>query len=264
MTTPPAPPTIFSPTRRLARRQRSAALRGQAQRFAHGAPAYLLDDMVEDVIERLAFVRHQPTRALVVGDWTGTLAQHLAAQGAQVMVADPAGLGGALRLDEEAPYPQGEFDLIASLGCLDSVNDLPGALLHMRHALAKGGMAIASLMGAGCLPTLRAIMLAADADRPAARMHPMVDVRAGAQLLQRAGWADPVADSRSLSVRFGTLQGLVGDCRAQGLGSVLAEAGPALGKAAWARAQAAFAGEADPQGRVTECFEIITLSGWRR
>ena len=60
-----------------------------------------------------------------------------------------------------------------------------------------GGLAIASFMGAGSLPVLRRIMQAADGHRPAARVHPMVDVRAGAQLMQRAGWSDPVADGRT-------------------------------------------------------------------
>ena len=49
---------------------------------------------------------------------------------------------------------------------------------------------------------LRAVMLAADGERPAARMHPMVDVRSGAQLLQRCGYADPVANTRGLDVRL--------------------------------------------------------------
>ena len=136
------------------------------------------------------------------------------------------------------------------------MNDLPGALIHLRGALAPGGLLIAQFMGAGCLPHLRAAMLAADADRPAPRLHPMVDVRAGGQLLQRAGLADPVIDYRTLSVSFGSFDRLIGDLRAQGLSNVLASPGPALGKAALARARAAFG-----DGRVTERFEILSLSG---
>ena len=93
---------------------------------------------------------------------------------------------------------------------------------------------IASFIGAGSLPALRAAMLVADGDRPAPRLHPQVDVRAGGQLLQRAGFADPVVDSRGLDVRFSSLERLVGDLRAQGLGNVLARSGPPLGKAALA------------------------------
>jgi len=61
------------------------------------------------------------------------------------------------------------------------------------------------------------------------------DVRAGGQLLQRAGWADPVIDSRRLDVRFGSLGRLVGDLREQGLGNVLANPGPPLSRSALSR-----------------------------
>jgi SAM-dependent methyltransferase len=245
-----APPTIFSPARRTAARRRIAGL----QRGPDPA-RFVIEDIVEDMLERLAFFRHAPTRALVVGDWTGSLAEALRAGGAEVIEAEP-GDG----FDEERPYPFAGFDFIASVATLDTVNDLPGALIHIRKALAPGGRAIASFVGAGSLPALRRIMLAADGERPAARAHPMVDVRAGAQLLQRAGWADPVADGRTLKVAYRSLDRLVADLRAQGLGNVLASHA-ALGKTGLERARVAFAAEADEQGRVVETFEILTLSG---
>ena len=246
MAATPAPPRIFSPDRRRAVRARALALR-----HAPDAARYVLDDMVDDVADRLAFLRHVPSRSLVIGDWTGQLARQLPGD---VEQADPAS-----GFDDEAPLPFGGFDFIACLGTLDTVNDLPGALIHLRAALAPGGLLIAQFMGAGCLPHLRAAMLAADGERPAPRLHPMVDVRAGGQLLQRAGLADPVTDGRSLSVSFGSFARLIADLRAQGLSNVLANPGPPLGKAALARARAAFG-----DGRVTERFEILSLSGWRR
>ncbi|MFN3516621.1 MAG: class I SAM-dependent methyltransferase [Novosphingobium sp.] len=242
----PEPPQIFAPARRLAARRRALALQRRP-----GAARYLLDDMVDDVLERLSFLRHQPATALVIGDWTGTLAAALRAQGCAVTEAEPA--AGFV---EEAPYPTTGFDLIASLGTLDTVNDLPGALIHIRSALAPGGLAIASFSGAGSLPALREAMLAADGDRPAPRLHPAVDVRAGGQLLQRAGWANPVIDSRSLKVRYSSFFSLLADLRGQGLSNCLARRGPVPGKAALARAEEKFAAP-----RV-ETFEILTLSGW--
>lgn len=252
-TAPPAPPRIFSPTRRIAARRRALALQQ-----APDAPHYLIDDMVEDVEERLSFLRFAPKRALIVGDWTGSLAGSLAARGVEVIEADPA-----TGFDEERPYPFEGFDLIASLGTLDTVNDLPGALIHARRALAQGGMLIASFLSSGSLPRLRDIMLAADGDRPAARIHPMVDVRAGGQLLQRTLFADPVIDQRPLNVSFRSLDRLIGDLRAQAQGGVLVDPGPPLNKAALARANAAFA-EAGENGRTLETFEILTLSGWKK
>ena len=248
------PPLIFAPARRLAARHRRAVLQAWPD-----APCYVMADMVDDVIDRLGFLRHTPRRALMIGEWTGTLAPQLQDQGAEVVAVDPAE-GFA----EERPFPFGAFDFIASLGTLDTVNDLPGALIHLRSALAPGGLMIASFPGAGSLPVLREAMRLADSNRPAPRIHPQVDVRAGGQLLQRAGFADPVVDYRSLAVRFGSLDALVADLRAQGLGNVLARPGPPLGRSQLDAAREAFAAGADADGRISERFEILTLSGWNR
>ena len=239
------PPQIFSSKRRLAVRRRALTRQRRPD-----AARYLLGDMVEDVIERLAFLRHVPQRALVIGDWSRVLAAQL---GPGTVSVDPAD-GFA----EELPFPDSGFDFIASLGTLDTVNDLPGALIHIRNALAPGGLAIASFVGAGSLPALRAAMLVADGERPAPRLHPAVDVRAGGQLLQRAGWADPVVDGRSLEVRFSSLGSMIGDLRAQGLSNVLARPGLALSRAQYSIVKEQFGG-----GTVDQ-FEILTLSGWRR
>ena len=243
----PAPPVIFAPQRRLAGRRRML----HAQRDA-AAPRYLLDDMVSDVIERIAFLRHTPRRVLAIGD-LGEIGARLASADCEVTGLDPAA-----RFDQEAPFPVAGFDTVISLGTLDTANDLPGALIHLRNALAPGGLVLASLVGAGSLPHLRAAMLAADGDRPAARLHPAVDVRGGGQLLQRAGWDDPVVDSRSLSVRYSGLSRLIADLRAQGLSNCLARAGTPLTRAQLAVASAAFGAS------TIETFEILTLTGWRR
>lgn len=242
----PAPPVIFAPARRLAVRRRML----QAQRAAN-APRYLLDDMIADVIERLAFLRHTPRRVLAIGD-LGTIAAALASPECAVTSLDPA------QFDQEAPFPRTGFDLVVSLGTLDTANDLPGALIHLRNALNPGGLVLASFVGAGSLPHLRAAMLAADGERPAPRLHPAVDVRGGGQLLQRAGWSDPVVDSRSLPVRYSSLANLVADLRAQGLSNCLARSGPPL-----TRAQLAVANQSFGSATV-DTFEILTLTGWHK
>jgi hypothetical protein len=248
--TAPAIPTIFSPVRRtlrLARARQRAARPGSAR--------FLIDDMIEDTLERLAFLRHQPAHALVLGDPTATLAPMLRAGGA--VVSEPA------TLDLEAPFPVGGHDLIVVIGLLDAINDLPGALIHLRAALAPGGLAMAHFIGGQSLPALRAAMIAAEPERPAARLHPLVDPRAAPALLQRAGWKDPVVDTHTLAVRYSALGRLVADLRDQGLGNALAKPAAPLGKAALARARAAFAARADADGKTTETFEIVTLTGRR-
>lgn len=221
------------------------------------AARFLSQDAADDLLDRLSFLRHPVRKALVMGDLSGELGAGLAAQGIEVIRRSPPETG------LENPWPDTGFDLIAALFVLDTVNDLPGALIHMRNALAPGGLAFAVFAGAGSLPALRAAMLAADGDRPAPRLHPQVDVRAGGQLLQRAGFSSPVIDSRSLTVRYGALSRLVADLRAQGIANQLSDPGPPLGRAALARANSAFFAQADAEGRVSETFEVLTLSGWR-
>jgi len=246
----PAIPVIFSPARRAMRLERA-----QRRQLRPDAARFLAEDMIEDTLERLAFLRHQPSRALALGDGSGELARHLNLAGATVQSPE--------NLDLEQPYPLTGFDLVVVVGLLDAVNDLPGALIHLRGALAPGGLVIAHFVGGQSLPALRAAMLAAEPDRPAARIHPLVDPRAAPGLLQRAGWKDPVVDTHTLTVRYPALDRLVADLRDCGLGNALAKPAAPLGKSALARARAAFAARAEPDGKTPETFEIITLTGRR-
>lgn len=246
----PAIPTIFSPHRRAMRLARTLARASQP-----GAARFIAEDVIEDTLERLAFLRKDVAKALVVGEWTGTLAAALRAQGSDV--ASPEAL------DLEAPHPIGGYDLIVVLGLLDAVNDLPGALIHLRAALTPDGLMMVHFIGGQSLPALRAAMFAAEPERPAARIHPLVDPRAAQGLLQRAGWKDPVVDTHTLTVRYSSLDRLVADLRDQGLGNALAKPAAPLGKAAIALARSAFAARADTDGKTPETFEIVTLTGRR-
>ncbi|MEO0871611.1 MAG: methyltransferase [Pseudomonadota bacterium] len=237
-------PRIFSPMRRQRREARALARRDRPD-----AARFVADEMAEDMLERLAFVRHAPDRPLLIGMVPPALANHFGTAPAAI--------------DPEVPYPDTGFDFIGVLGQLDAVNDLPGALIHIRNALTPGGLAIVSFLGGASLLRLRAAMLAAEPERPAARMHPLVDPRAAPGLLQRAGWKDPVVDTHALKVRYSSLDRLVHDLRDQGLGSALADQPPPLSRAAFERACAAFLEHAEADGKVTETFEIVTLTGRR-
>ncbi|HSG55240.1 MAG TPA: methyltransferase domain-containing protein [Paracoccaceae bacterium] len=244
-----AVPQIFNPSRRAARVLRH-------QRLALGDPAgqFLRAHLADDVLDRLDFMQFAAGKALVHGDAPGFLRGPLAERGFAVQ---------ADLLDEELPYPAGGFDLITSLCQLDTVNDLPGALIHVRNALAPGGLFIGCFTGAGSLPALRQILLAADAERPAARIHPQIDNLAASGLMGRAGFARQVVDGHRLTVTYRSFDRLVEDLRAQGLTNVLADPPPPLTRPALARARAEFAALADDQGRVSETLELLTLTGWR-
>lgn len=250
LTAPPPPPLIFSRTRQCA-----AFARAINRQRRSDAARFLFEDMREEVKERLSFMRFEPQEVLVIGDPTGLLAEVMPAPAALTHL--PAG-----QWVGERPLNAGSFDLILHDTSLAAINDLPGALLHLRLALKPGGLFIASIVGAGSLPALRAAMLAAEPERPHPRLHPQIDNRTASGLLQRAGFAQQVVDSHTLTVRYSALPTLVSDLRDQGVGNVLAERSPPLGREAYLRAQEAFRRDADPDGRISERFEIITLTAW--
>lgn len=239
-------PTIFSDDRRRLRHERALARQQRP-----GAARWLIETMAEDVIERLAFVRWQGETALISG------------LGGDIVAAALDKVPASGPVDFTLPIAGGPYDLIVSLGELDTINDLPGALIHLRHALAPGGLLIAEMLGAGSAPRLRAAMLAADGDRPAARVHPQIESRALSGLLGRAGFQRQVVDEHSVDVRYTTVRRLLDDIRDQGMSSVLSDQALMLDRVGHQRAVAAFAAHADADGRTSERFEILTLTAWK-
>lgn len=223
--------------------------------------------MAQDILDRLGDVTRAFSNALVIGCPDRRLPDALLALGCAVTCADPGAIwarqaGGDQIREEALPYQAGSFDLILCCGTLDAVNDLPGALIGMNRLLTPDGLLLTAFIGAGSLPKLRAALLAADGDRPAQRLHPQVDVRALGDLLARAGFTMPVADSETLDVRYASLFGLLADLRGMGAAQCLASPPPPLTREALARAADRFAQEADSDGRVTERFVILHGSGW--
>ncbi|MES2753174.1 MAG: methyltransferase domain-containing protein, partial [Pseudomonadota bacterium] len=181
-----------------------------------------------------------------------------------IVRCDPGGAfaaaAGGIQADEDAlPFTAAGFDLVVAAGTLDTVNDLPGALTLVRRALRPDGLFLGAFAGAGSLPRLRAAFRAADPG--AARLHPQIDVRAAGDLLLRAGFALPVADTEALEARYADLFALIADLRGMAATSVLVGRTP-LTRTTLAAAAAAFAAQADPDGRVSERFEVIFLTGW--
>jgi len=244
--------------RRL-RRDRSAV------RFAEAD--YLHRLAADELIERLDFVKRDFRRALDLGCAGGYLTGRLRERGLDVTACDSGGAfaraAGGVQADEDRlPFADGAFDLVVSVGALDTVNDLPGALLLARRALKPDGLFLGAFAGAGSLARLRRAMLAADAvgGGAAPRVHPQIDVRAAGDLLTRTGFALPVVDSQPVDVRFRSLMDLVRDLRAMGATNILAaRSRPPLGRRALAAAIADFDTVGD---KTTERFEILHLLGW--
>lgn len=256
MSPPPAP--LFSAARLRAQRDRLATLPPDAD--------FLAPIIAESLLDRLAMVTRSFPRALLIGGHDTSLAAHLRTAGSEVTILEAgprlAAATGALAGEADAiDLPFASFDLILWPGGLDSVNDVPGALVRLRALLAPDGLLLGSFVGDGSLAKLRRAVMA-DGVRSIARLHPQIDLAAMGNLLQRTGFTLPVVDVEALSVRYADWFALVRDLRAAGLASRLAAAPPPLTREEVARIALAFAAQADPDGRIAEAFRLIHFSGW--
>ncbi|WNO52665.1 class I SAM-dependent methyltransferase [Stakelama saccharophila] len=248
-------PEIFDRTARRLHRDRAAGQFASAD-FLHRF-------MMEGLTERLAGVKRTFRDMLDLGCWDAGFPPP---SSATVVRADPgrsfAKVAGGVQCDEDRlPFADEAFDLVVSVGVLDQINDLPGALRLIRRVLRPDGLFLGAFLGAGTLPALRAALRAAQRDQPVARMHPQIDVRSAGDLLARAGFALPVADTESLSVRYGSLFDLLRDLRGMAATNSLRER-HLLRRSELAAAAQAFAAQTDESGRTAERFEIVYCTGW--
>lgn len=159
-----------------------------------------------------------------------------------------------------------DFDLAISLYTLQSLNDLPGALIQIRRALKPDGLFLAAIFGGATLRELRESFLLAESETlggTSPHVAPFADVRDIGGLLQRAGFTLPVADVERLVVRYSSFPGLVADLRAHGQTNVLAARRKSfLGRRTFASLIAHYRARTDADGKFNATFETLYLTGW--
>ncbi|MBN9544104.1 MAG: methyltransferase domain-containing protein [Alphaproteobacteria bacterium] len=160
----------------------------------------------------------------------------------------------------------GPFDLAVSLYSLQAINDLPGALVQIRRALKPDGLFLAALFGGETLRELRESFAIAESDISGGispRVSPFADVRDMGALLQRAGFALPVADVERLQVRYRDFGSLARDLRAHGQGNALAgRQRRFLGRRLLNALIAHYSAHHAQGGKLNATFETIYLTGW--
>jgi SAM-dependent methyltransferase len=244
-------PQLFDRTARRARRDRAGLAGG------------IIDELIsEELLDRLDSVSRTFTAPLLIGASAPMLAG-LAARGLNPIILDAAPLravaaGGIAGEEDSLPFPAASFDLVIAAGTLDTVADLPGALILARRVLKPDGLFLGCMVGSPSLPMLRQAL--ATADPAVRRLHPQVDPRAGGDLLSRAGFALPVADSTALNLSYRSLDSLIADLRASAASNVLAERQP-FTRRTYENARTAFAELGDDE-RTVETITLLTLTGW--
>lgn len=214
---------------------------------------FLHEDAVLEVKERLIEVNRRFTAPVIVAGvpqpWQGLA-------GAEVVLDD-----------DLLPLEPAAHDLVIHALSLHWANDPVGQLIQCRRALLPDGLFLGLMFGGQTLAELRACLAQAETEVTGGlspRVLPMGEIRDLGGLLQRAGFALPVADSLTRTVLYRDLAHLMHDLRAMGEGNALAaRLRHPTRRAVFDRAGQIYREQhARPDGRLPATFEIITLTGW--
>lgn len=213
-----ATPAVFD--RKLLRLRRDRAAKDI------GAFDFLLRDVAGRLGERLEMVKRAFPVMLELGGH-GVMAQALQKRaGTETVITSDISRGmaaqagmGVVADEEFLPFAPNSLDAVISNLSLHWANDLPGALLQLRHALKPDGLFMAAVLGGETLRELRDSLMAAEltvTGGASPRVSPFIDLRDMGALLQRAGFALPVVDSDIITVDYSSPLKLMQDLRGMG------------------------------------------------
>lgn len=262
-------PRLFQTGLLAARRDRGARMG-----FANGAD-FVHRAVAEEIALRLSEVARQFEAAALIGsggrlqaDAIRQATGHVPASVLELAPsrAEALGIEPVQTLDPLALAP-GAHDLIVSALELHWQNDPVGQLIQMRRALRPDGLMLAALFGGETLIELRTALAEAEvavSGGLSPRIAPMADVATLGALLQRAGFAMPVADRMVLTASYPDAAALMRDLRAMGETNILSDRRRVpMRRAMLAACEEIYAARyADADGRVRATFEIVMLTGW--
>ncbi|TAJ24446.1 MAG: methyltransferase domain-containing protein [Reyranella sp.] len=269
-------PTVTSPDPLLVFDR--ATLRQRRERAARDwdRHSFLKREISERLVDRLTDVRRTFPLALDLGshgDEVATalgghkLVEHLVRTDLGRGFANRA-RGPAIVADEEfLPFASSRFDLVLSAMDLHWVNDLPGTLIQIARILKPDGLFLGAMLGGATLWQLRQALTVAESEIDGGlspRVSPFADLRDAAGLLQRAGFALPVADSETIEVEYDNALALMRDLSGMGESNLVAERRRGVTRRATLLRAAELYGErfSLPSGRVAASFEVLYLHGW--
>ncbi|UUX51692.1 methyltransferase domain-containing protein [Nisaea acidiphila] len=255
-------------------------VRRNRDRAAADFPAhdFLKREVTERVVDRMRDIQRRFPRLLDLGSHDGSLRQSLDPElGAEWVVSlDPSerfatlasASGPSVAAEEEfLPFAPASFDAVISCLSLHWVNDLPGALLQARQCLKPDGLFLGAMLGGETLHELRAVLTEAETEvlgGAGPRVSPFAELQDAAGLMQRAGFALPVADSDLLTVTYANAFLLMHELRGMGEGNAItARRKGTTPKAVFMRAAEIYhERHAGPDGRIPASFQVLYLTGW--
>lgn len=215
---------------------------------------FLFEEAATDIQERLDEVNKTFTNPIIVGLSDTPITRIL--PNAPV-IADNPELGGE----------RGAQDLVIHALSLHWADDPVGQLVQSRLMLKPDGLFLGIMLGGQTLNELRSSIAEAEVQISGGlspRVLPMADLRDLGGLLQRAGFALAVADSRTLKVRYTSLAHLVRDLRGMGETNALIDRSRKWPpKALFSFAEKIYHENfSDADGRLVATFDLVFLTGW--
>ncbi len=231
------------------------------RRRAARAPEYfLLREMLERLADRLQDINREFPSVLEIGS-EGLLKNYAPAS---------AGVRGiaALGDEETLPFEENRFDLVVACGNLHWVNDLPGMLIQIRRVLKPDGLFLGMMPGGETLFELRQSFEAAEIEMAGGispRVSPFVDIRDAGALLQRAGFALPVADVERVEAHYMHPLKLLHDLRNMGQSNALVGSRKGFTPCSLMMRMADIYMDrySTQDGRVKATFDLLTLTAWK-
>ena len=246
------PPQIFDRARYAERLARARA----------SGPDLLNRTIAAELADRVALITRGFARACVIAPDPDIAADVLLATGRITVVRRAMPQAG-----EDFGFADGEFDAIFNLADLHATNDVPGALAQFRHALTPDGLFLACLFAGDTLSELRQSWLAAEAavsGGATPRVAPMIGMREIGALLQRAGFALPVADLDRTIVRYADAIALIHEIGALGMSNVMTGRSrtPVTRRLLGAAIEHYHRNFSDADGRVRATLELAWATAW--
>ncbi|PCJ57533.1 MAG: SAM-dependent methyltransferase [Rhodospirillaceae bacterium] len=242
---------------------------------------FLFREVAERLADRLDDVLRDFPDVLDLGCHAGHLARHVQKRrGVQQVVAcdlSPAMVARAAAQDDKSrflvadeeglPFGERRFDLVLSCLNLHWTNDLPGALIQIRRCLKPGGLFLGAMFGGETLKELYQAFLVSESEGGGGispRISPFTEVRDAGQLLQRAGFIEPVSDSDTLTVTYPNSRRLLTDLRGMGETNALhARRRNFTPRGTLARMTKLYEDRfRNEEGRLPATFQIVYLTGW--
>lgn len=238
-------------TPRLTDRKALELHRGRAARKPE---FFLLNEAAADLEERLAEVKKTFTKTAIVGGLRVPF-EAILPDAVSTIDNETLGLG------------RSQHDLVVHAMALHWADDPVGQLVQSRLALKPDGLFVAVFFGGQTLHELRTSLAQAETQVSGGlspRVLPMGELRDLGGLLQRAGFALPVADNRTITVRYKKLADLVRDLRGMGETNALSTRHRTLAnRRLFAEAETQYRTHfSDSDGYLLATFEFVFLTGW--